>query len=814
MLHGLGNLTRLDLTFTGLGNVALKKELFEPLKSLEELLLGNNCYKSVEEDTFDHLVNLRMLNLSYAMIEYLPSKIFQKLNKLEALYLSPTRLKEIPNDALAFLSLKRLYLGGNFKGSVSLGENFNNNTKFDVFAMNGCYPQNSITVSCIRLKITNTTFFNLKVKKFAYHQHQGLDHEGVKNLLSFPPKCEDLYIGWVDGLMDHSLSPALFNGWHSRMHDITGLRLIQLGIVGIKNNSFSNFKNLKVLDLRNNCLINKLVEESAFYGLEKLKTLDLSSNSLSTLPGLNVEISSRNMSMLSELRLSNNELHILNKDSFNRLPYLETLDLSNTHIGDPSLETFYNLPELKYLNLKGNTFRNLTGIVSVLSKLPKLQKLILSNNPFVEGQYRDSICQSRFHKLKYLELSNLGADLRVLSNAQRIEEIHLINPEGFNVVVSWKKNQLYLPRLRVLFISGSQISFDKEMFSTMPYLTKLELPNNRIDILDWDSITGLENLTHLDLSDNDIKEISGSAQNLPKLQTLLLSGNKLSDVEESAVNRKYLPSLQRVDFSKNSFVCSCDLVRFKNWIMEDRLVEMLGYQTYTCSAPSNPHGVMYLKDFNPNTLMCQSLLPVYLAVGLSISAALLVVVVAVAVHYRWHIKYAIFLIQLKAKGYVRIPDPEKKYDAFISFNSGDEEWVQYTLVPYLEGNCTTNFKVCVHYKDFIPGKSIIENILDSIENSRKTILVLSPNFVKSEWCHFEMQMAHHRLFEDRRDVVILLLLESIPNRDTPRMLRKLLLRKSYITWPKEEHGPARQLFWAQLESALKRPSLVNHVQEI
>ena len=61
----------------------------------------------------------------------------------------------------------------------------------------------------------------------------------------------------------------------------------------------------------------------------------------------------------------------------------------------------------------------------------------------------------------------------------------------------------------------------------------------------------------------------------------------------------------------------------------------------------------------------------------------------------------------------------------------------------------------------MPGNVIEENIIESINQSFKTILVLTTNFVKSEWCEFELQMARMRCFDEGRDIIIVIMLEPV-----------------------------------------------------
>ncbi|XP_075466409.1 uncharacterized protein LOC142501040 isoform X2 [Ascaphus truei] len=85
---------------------------------------------------------------------------------------------------------------------------------------------------------------------------------------------------------------------------------------------------------------------------------------------------------------------------------------------------------------------------------------------------------------------------------------------------------------------------------------------------------------------------------------------------------------------------------------------------------------------------------------------------------------------------------DDKYHVFISYSSGDSIWV-YGLICKLE-HTFPSLRICYHERDFLPGKTIIDNMVECIQSSQKTLIVLSPDFVRSRWCLFEANLSMFR----------------------------------------------------------------------
>jgi DNA-binding transcriptional ArsR family regulator len=71
---------------------------------------------------------------------------------------------------------------------------------------------------------------------------------------------------------------------------------------------------------------------------------------------------------------------------------------------------------------------------------------------------------------------------------------------------------------------------------------------------------------------------------------------------------------------------------------------------------------------------------------------------------------------------------------FISYSHYDKAWVHEWLLPRLEA---AGLKVLIDTRDFTIGAPALVNIERAVESSQRTLLVLTPHWVASEWTNFE-----------------------------------------------------------------------------
>ncbi|XP_064598821.1 toll-like receptor 4 [Liolophura sinensis] len=310
-----------------------------------------------------------------------------------------------------------------------------------------------------------------------------------------------------------------------------------------------------------------------------------------------------------------------------------------------------------------------------------------------------------------------------------------------------------------------------------PKLERLDFSWNNISSFDFtDNMISGRNICDIDLRYNNISELPAESVQI------------LVHVKSAVMNLR-----------NNPLSCDCFTNEHLFRLLRDnpRLTGVgLGNYEYirniTCASPERLVGVPF-GQLKEEDIFCEEPLPVTFIVvvsSLGFLVILLAVIAFVVIRYRQEM--TILLYTRCGILFRKLVREKKTFDAFISYSSLDNGWVINTLVKRLESKEKgPAFKLCVHHRDFEVGAAIADNVVKSVESSRHTVLVLSRNFTKSEWCIYEFRTAMHQSLIEKRRHMVIILLEDVPKENLESDLRKCLETYTYIT-------VGDRLFWDKI----------------
>ncbi|XP_063074201.1 toll-like receptor 1 [Engraulis encrasicolus] len=497
---------------------------------------------------------------------------------------------------------------------------------------------------------------------------------------------------------------------------------------------------------------------------------------------------------------------VYNEDTSFKLPRQSTTSKVQSIVIDGIRHYQYRYPEFKicvdqltdltYIKFSGTGMNILPCNLS--SGIPSLQTLDFSNNLLTDrGFWWWCPTKQTFPALRHLSLShNRFSMLDYIS--QQTKEMNLLESLdlSFNSIslsgpCTWSSNLTEL--------SLSHNNLGNNVFNYLsPHFRRLDLSKTGITAISQEVLSQLPNLMHLILSSNSIQTIPLNLR-APVLQVLHIDQNAIAYISKGVLDG--LPNLETLVAGKNPFSCTCDSYWFLTGVDKSLLPDWPF--DYTCSTPT-AFANTSLVNFQPGYLSCQP----WLQAVVSLSVLTIISAVFGITFYvcdgAWYTKMLWVWIRVKRrarKGEDRLLRNSFRYHAFISYSQHDSAWVDTQLVPTLEG---AGLSLCIHERDFVPGQWIVDNIINCVEDSYKTIFVLSQNFVQSDWCNYELFFAQHRAISVDQDSVVFILLEPIPPDSLPRRflkLRTLLRKQTYLEWPKNDCK--KHLFWKSLRSMLQ-----------
>lgn len=363
--------------------------------------------------------------------------------------------------------------------------------------------------------------------------------------------------------------------------------------------------------------------------------------------------------------------------------------------------------------------------------------------------------------------------------------------------------------LKVLYANNSNIAaVHNNTFGGLRRLSVLHLENNQIQELLGYEFTSLEDLRELYLQANKISHIDNRTfLGLAKLEILRLEGNRLVAFPVWQLSQN--PYLVSIGLADNEWSCDCQYIQnFQSWLLDNmnktqdphrigcvfngRRVgpSFASLNASTCAAftggsPSLADPLM--NDYLPLVLVT---LCVFAACSFMLCVAFFYRrELRVWVYYRCGLRMC-----YKTTAFDEEQDRDRLFDAYVSYSIKDEAFVSQVLSSGLEQGDPA-YRLCLHYRDFNVSAYVADTIVEAVESSRRTIMVLSQNFLHSEWCRFEFKSALHEVLKDRRRRLIVVLLGELPQRDLDPDLRLYLKTNTVIEW-------GDRLFWQKLRFAM------------
>ena len=444
--------------------------------------------------------------------------------------------------------------------------------------------------------------------------------------------------------------------------------------------------------------------------------------------------------------------------------------------------------------------------------------------------------------LKIVSFHDSGMNFRIqqypiLPLSNRIETIDLSG----NILYSWIGPIGPFPFIKTLNLSRNYCSYVKPEFfryqttlenlylqtnflgiplatdtrgSIFEYLKSvkvLDLSVNQIRYLPPKVFVHLQQLQILNLSFNSITEWTPDIGTLNDLQNIDLKSNGLSELPKSIMSHfdEFMSREQKefiVDMSNNPIKCTCKHEKFLTWMVKHRSC-FVDFETYNFTDDNGGHltydgCIERVKNFS-KTCPSFTLLIILCTVGITLFLSL--IIGGLVYKNRWKLRYLLYMNKRRFFGYRAAPNYEPienyRYDAFISYAEENIRFILDGIIPKLERE--NGLDLCIHQRDFIAGNAVTDNIINAIQSSKKTVIVLSRDFLKSRWCLYEFHMARMESIysRDGNSTLIVVMLENMPpNKLMPLEMIDWIKQESYIEYTDDEEGNI--LFWENLKQAI------------
>ncbi|KAI4458688.1 slit [Holotrichia oblita] len=822
---------------------------FSELANLHTLIVSNNKLSRIDSNTLTGLYALSLLSLDNNRIFSIHPEALINCSALQDLHLNGNKLVEVPDVLLNVPMLKTLDLGENHIDTLT------NNTFRDMKELYGLrltenYIGNitkGVFGRMINLKILNLSRNKIqKVEPGSFDLNENL--QAIRLDGNYLTDIDDLF-----GKLPHLVWLNISENQLKRLnYEQVPVNLQWLDVHANQIEQLSNYFEIKSsLSLSTfDISANKLTEISGSDIPNSIEVLYLNDNLINRV----VPYTFYNKPNLTRVDLFGNKITLLDPLSLRISDIPADKVLPEFHIGGNPYKCDCTMDWLQKFNTE-NRSRSKPKLVD----LESIYCQLLYNRgktyvPLVEATPYQFLCSYDTHCFPVCHCCDFDAcdcEMTCPKNCTCYRDeswsANVVDCSSRGYIeklpqqVPMDATQLYLDgndlrtmgshaligrkKLKILFLNNSNIeSIENRTFNGLRNLEELHLDENHLTELKGYEFEGLESLREIHLQHNRIAVINNSTFiALSWLRVLYLDHNRLTiyDVWKLPL------TLTKVSLAFNPWSCECEFTeKLREWMVKGDTVfdirnvrcvyNLTDVDSYSDSVYSdNSELGFYIaydnetictgaanidNSINGNLTATKTVLKrqaiqdymVLLGITLVVFAVILTIILFLFIFRQevrvwFHSKFGVRLFHNATD----LDRDDKLFDAFISYSSKDEAWVAEVLAPALE----PNYKLCLHYRDFPVGAFLADTIVQAVESSRRTIMILSENFIKSEWCRFEFKSAHHQVLRDRRRRLIVVLLGEVPQKDLDPDIRLYLKTNVYFQW-------GDKLFWEKLKFAL------------
>lgn len=492
---------------------------------------------------------------------------------------------------------------------------------------------------------------------------------------------------------------------------------------------------------------------------------------------------------LKSVELNYAGIYQLRNGSLDGLRLIERLEITQTSVGELPETLLSKMTDLKTLVIFNNPMMR-TFPENLLKSNWKLQHLDLSMNylmalPSMLLRSQDSL---RYLDLGSNQFRSIPESLLEVS-CQSLSEFLMLKDSCSSGTRRRKNLDLnstpcsrFMPE--TLLRGCANLTTFKYSFSNRSKRDRVVFPGSFFN--------DASNLRTIMINRADLRTdlLSDLLRPLKSITYLDLSQNQLDTVQEGVV-----PStVTTLRLANNPLVCQCDNLAELNILRLNNLVDYDHVQIRDCPS-SEPDLLFGIEEATYS--FCTFEESVWQTVGLLILGLICLLLVSLLTTiciserlriWMYHNPVLSMCFRREKKKTLMNPDSgvvkdtDVNFDTFISYSEEDGEFAM-SLADSLENpdNALNSeqlggriYRCCLHHRDWRAGESILENIIASVNDSHRTIILMSSHFLASHWCQAEFDEAY------KRNKLIVIMLDD-PDQPETLDLEAHAIVKSYMS---------------------------------